>query len=535
MRQGNTERRIVHRLRSTGSRGYITSWLRLLKNQPHQGMRSLSNLKENTFKKAGPPRTKGEMLPQDLPPIEDLQISVEEDKAKPIGTVRNVVEHQVVVQALPGIPAIDLDSVLFLDCGQRVLGQVFDVFGPVHEPLYVVRFNSDDHIKERNIDIGASVYYAPSTEHTKFVIMSEITKVRGSDASWEHNNEPPRCYLDYSDDEEERISKNKNKKSSETMENHAPNEFIPHQKRGRGDGGIVRTSIRGGMRNGARSHSWGTPRPQGARPPWGASPSPQPMGGMMRGPPRGPCGMPPGGGGPFNSGGAGFPRGGPPQMPMQRPPNSGFSQECWNFGRPPPPHLQESSGPPPVTPNGFGGPPPPLGSPCPIPPPPPPPVTGTPSVVATPPPPLPPPPPPPGTVNLPPGPPPHIQRPWGEPPPFCNTPQFGGPPQFGSPYSAPDFSVPPHMRGSSSGPFGTRPLSGEPYQGPNVPHYSEQNNCPPGDESPWPPPPGTQGPPPPGTQGPPPPFFQLNASQSSSVETSNQAPVYDPSQLPPPF
>lgn len=37
----------------------------------------------------------------------------------------------VIVRALPETPAVDLDSVLFLENGAKTLGKVFDVFGPV--------------------------------------------------------------------------------------------------------------------------------------------------------------------------------------------------------------------------------------------------------------------------------------------------------------------------------------------------------------------------------------------------------------------
>ena len=80
------------------------------------------------------------------------------------------------IQALPNLPAIDLDSVLFLDCGKRALGKVFDVFGSIHEPLYVVRFNSAEHIKQRDINKDDSVYFAPQTEHTSFVILDELIR-----------------------------------------------------------------------------------------------------------------------------------------------------------------------------------------------------------------------------------------------------------------------------------------------------------------------------------------------------------------------
>ena len=46
----------------------------------------------------------------DLPPIEDLQISVEEKECFNVGNVSSCVDDLVVVQSLPGIPALDLVS-----------------------------------------------------------------------------------------------------------------------------------------------------------------------------------------------------------------------------------------------------------------------------------------------------------------------------------------------------------------------------------------------------------------------------------------
>ena len=72
----------------------------------------------------------------------------------------------VVVQSMPGKPAVDLETVLFLDKGSRPLGKVFDVIGPVSLPLYCVRFNSHDHIKEAGVSVGTSVYVAPRYSHS---------------------------------------------------------------------------------------------------------------------------------------------------------------------------------------------------------------------------------------------------------------------------------------------------------------------------------------------------------------------------------
>ena len=155
-----------------------------------------------------PRKTKHELLPVDLPPIEDLQISVPEYEAVSIGSISSVVGNLVVVKAFPNTPALDIDTVLFLNKGTRSLGRVFDTFGPVMTPYYSVRFNAAEDIGVKEIEVGMEVFCAPRTEHTSYVFIEELRKLKGSDASWRHDEEPPLKHLDFSDDEEERKAKN---------------------------------------------------------------------------------------------------------------------------------------------------------------------------------------------------------------------------------------------------------------------------------------------------------------------------------------
>ncbi|ALC38715.1 CG10341 [Drosophila busckii] len=159
-----------------------------------------------------PPKVRGEMLLEDLPPIHLLEITVPEDECVELGKVQSIVDQLVLVSVLPNSMLFDLDTVLFLEKGRKVLGQVFDVLGQVADPLYCVRFNSNQEIKDRGINIGDVVYCAPQTEHTQFVILSKLTQVRGSDASWEHDVEPPERFVDYSDDEAEREARQERRK-----------------------------------------------------------------------------------------------------------------------------------------------------------------------------------------------------------------------------------------------------------------------------------------------------------------------------------
>ena len=118
---------------------------------------------------------------------------------------------------------LDIDSVLFLDNGKQALGKIFDVIGPVTVPIYCIRFNSNEEILKKGISVGNKVYCAPRTEHSSFVILSQIMN-KGSDASWKDDIEPPNNHLEYSDDEQERRTK-RQAKANRSQHDGQPREF----------------------------------------------------------------------------------------------------------------------------------------------------------------------------------------------------------------------------------------------------------------------------------------------------------------------
>ncbi|XP_039300740.1 H/ACA ribonucleoprotein complex non-core subunit NAF1-like [Nilaparvata lugens] len=153
-----------------------------------------------------PPMTDGELALEDLPPIEDLQITMPQEDCTKVGEVLHIVDKLVIVQGIKNMPPLDLESALFLSW-DRPLGLIFDVFGPVCEPSYCVRFNSNEEIKKKNITPGMPVYFGPKSQYTNYVFMQHLLNSKGSDASWTGNNEPPLEQLDFSDDEAERAAK----------------------------------------------------------------------------------------------------------------------------------------------------------------------------------------------------------------------------------------------------------------------------------------------------------------------------------------
>lgn len=137
---------------------------------------------------------------------------------------------------MPNFAAVDIDTVLFLDKGNRTLGQVFDVMGNVASPIYCVRFNAVQDITAKDIKTGVQVYVAPQTEYTNFIVISDLMKQKGCDASWENDHEAPDG-IEFSDDEEERMARrthnqrqhNRNRTTS-TSNEQIPTKVVKNEK-----------------------------------------------------------------------------------------------------------------------------------------------------------------------------------------------------------------------------------------------------------------------------------------------------------------
>ena len=155
------------------------------------------------------PRTRNELAPDELPPIENLTITLsDETPIERIGHIRHIIEGKLlIIESLLHSPPLNDDSVLF-NSERRSIGLIYETFGPVEKPYYSIRYNDLGNILQRQIQLDQEVFYAPKeTTYTKYVFVQELRALKGSDASWEDDNEPPRSAIDYSDDEQERAAK----------------------------------------------------------------------------------------------------------------------------------------------------------------------------------------------------------------------------------------------------------------------------------------------------------------------------------------
>uniref|UniRef100_A0ACB8E797 Uncharacterized protein n=1 Tax=Sphaerodactylus townsendi TaxID=933632 RepID=A0ACB8E797_9SAUR len=125
-------------------------------------------------------------------PVEDLKIFLPESvELMPFGKVSSIIENLVIVESLKGLPPVNENSVIFKQ-DRHSIGKVFEVFGPVSHPFYVIQFNSPEHIDAKDIKVHEDVYFAPSVESfTQYIFPEKIKQDKGSDASWKNDEEPP--------------------------------------------------------------------------------------------------------------------------------------------------------------------------------------------------------------------------------------------------------------------------------------------------------------------------------------------------------
>lgn len=159
-----------------------------------------------------PLKTKDELLVDELPAVEEISISLPGHvELKPFGTVSSIIEQLVIIESFCDILPLNEETIVFKE-NRSVAGKIFEIFGPVPHPFYVVRFNSKDHIESSGIQIKDTMCFAPSVEDfTQYIIPDALKRDKGSDASWTNDQEPPPDAIDFSDDEKEREAKQKKK------------------------------------------------------------------------------------------------------------------------------------------------------------------------------------------------------------------------------------------------------------------------------------------------------------------------------------
>ncbi|KAG2350742.1 NAF1-domain-containing protein [Suillus weaverae] len=160
-------------------------------------------------------QTKNEIVETDIIVPSISEVGLEEVLEK-VGEVMNIIGNVVIVKGLPADSsraaserALDVETLLVFD-DRKVLGHVYETFGPTSQPLYQIKFTQSYPLDTEKIHVARKVYHVP--QRSNFVFMEYLKKLRGSDASNIHDEEPGEDEMEFSDDEQEAAFKQARKK-----------------------------------------------------------------------------------------------------------------------------------------------------------------------------------------------------------------------------------------------------------------------------------------------------------------------------------
>ena len=173
-------------------------------------------------------RTKNELPEPDIVIPSITEVGPDEHLEK-VGEIMNIVNNVVVVKGEASTThrasehALDSETLLVYE-DRKVLGyvsgalllllltlrpftQIHETFGPTYQPMYQVKFNSAHPLDSNEARVSRPVFHVPA--RSKYVFVGELTKLRGSDASNVHDEEPVDYEIEFSDDEAEAAYKAK--------------------------------------------------------------------------------------------------------------------------------------------------------------------------------------------------------------------------------------------------------------------------------------------------------------------------------------
>lgn len=171
-------------------------------------------------------RTKNELHEPDIVIPSIAEVGPDEQLEK-VGEIMNIVNNVVVVKGEASSThrasehALDSETLLVYE-DRKVLGyvsgalpllvltprpsaQIHETFGPTYQPMYQIKFNSAYPLDMNAARVSRPVFHVPA--RSKYVFVAELTRLRGSDASNVHDEEPAEYELEFSDDEAEAAHK----------------------------------------------------------------------------------------------------------------------------------------------------------------------------------------------------------------------------------------------------------------------------------------------------------------------------------------
>ncbi|XP_068667536.1 H/ACA ribonucleoprotein complex non-core subunit NAF1-like [Aristolochia californica] len=146
----------------------------------------------------GPIKSKNEV--EILPPVPAVTVVLEQyHRTLPVGVVLSIVGAKVIVEGLEKHNPLNEGSILWITETRLPLGLVDEIFGPVKNPYYLVRYNSEEDVPP-GIHEGSAISFV--VDFADHVLNDKNLYRKGYDASGE-NDEEISDEIEFSDDEKE--------------------------------------------------------------------------------------------------------------------------------------------------------------------------------------------------------------------------------------------------------------------------------------------------------------------------------------------
>ncbi|XP_020276575.1 H/ACA ribonucleoprotein complex non-core subunit NAF1-like [Asparagus officinalis] len=146
----------------------------------------------------GPIKSKHEI--EDLPPVPPLEVSLEpHHQTLPVGVVSSILSSRVIVEGSEKHNPLNEGSILWITETRLPLGRIDEIFGPVKNPFYIVRYNSDDEVPQ-GISTGVAISFV--VDFANHILNEKCLYEKGYDASG-IDDEEATDEVEFSDDEKE--------------------------------------------------------------------------------------------------------------------------------------------------------------------------------------------------------------------------------------------------------------------------------------------------------------------------------------------
>ncbi|XP_047045613.1 H/ACA ribonucleoprotein complex non-core subunit NAF1-like isoform X1 [Lolium rigidum] len=134
-----------------------------------------------------------------LPPVPKIEVQLEpHHKPLPVGAISAIMGERVVVEGSVEHSPLTEGSILWITESRTPLGIVDDIFGPVKNPYYLVRYNSVEEVPG-GISAGTTISFV--AEFADHILNMKELYAKGYDESADHDEEADEP--EFSDDEAE--------------------------------------------------------------------------------------------------------------------------------------------------------------------------------------------------------------------------------------------------------------------------------------------------------------------------------------------